>query len=71
MVELFPVSLFLLPLFTFILAQNDEFYCKKQADQWQVCRTCNDSQIDCDGTSQSTDGCRCDDIRLAQRPDCK
>ena len=28
-------------------------------------------KIDCDGTSQSTDGCRCDDIRLAQRPDCK
>jgi len=65
MVELFPVSLFLLSLCTFILAQNDEFYCKKQADQWKVCRTCNDSQIDCDGTSQSKDGCRCEDISIA------
>jgi len=67
--NLFQASLILLSLFTVILAENDEFYCERKADQWQVCRTCNNSTQDCDGTSQSTDGCRCDDIRLAQRPD--
>ena len=43
MMKLFQASLVLLSLFTVILAQNDEFYCERKADQWQVCRTCNDS----------------------------
>ena len=42
--NLFQASLVLLSLFTAILAQNDEFYCERKADQWQVCRTCNDSK---------------------------
>ena len=72
MVNFFHASLVLLSLFTVILAQNDEFYCEIKTNQWQVCRTCNDSQIDCDGTSQSTDdGCRCEDIRIAHRTNCK
>ena len=44
MMNLFQASLVLLSLFTVILAQNDEFYCETKADQWQVCRTCNDSK---------------------------
>ena len=44
MMKLFQASLVLLSLFTVILAQNDEFYCERKADQWQVCRTCNDSK---------------------------
>ena len=43
MMNLFQASLVLLSLFTVILAQNDEFYCERKADQWQVCRTCNNS----------------------------
>jgi len=48
-----------------ILAENDEFYCKIKKDNWQVCRTCNETDIDCDGTSNKvTDKCRCEDIKL-------
>ena len=43
MMNLFQASLILLSLFTVILAENDEFYCERKADQWQVCRTCNNS----------------------------
>ena len=43
MMYLFQASLVLLSLFAVILAQNDEFYCERKADQWQVCRTCNNS----------------------------
>ena len=72
MVNSYHALLLLLSLFTVILAQNVEFYCEIKTDQWQVCRTCNDSQIDCDGTSQSTDdSCRCEDIRIAHRTNCK
>ena len=43
MINLFQASLILLSLSTVILAENDEFYCERKADQWQVCRTCNNS----------------------------
>jgi len=57
------LSIFL-ALFNIILAEDDEFYCRKKKDNWQVCRRCNETNKDCDGTSNSQDTCRCEDIQL-------
>lgn len=48
-----------------VFAKNDDFYCKIDKDNWQVCRTCNETNEDCDGSSNKlTDKCRCEDIKL-------
>ena len=46
-----------------------EFYCKVKQDNWQVCRRCTDTNIDCDGTSLPEDGCTCSDIKLVDPED--
>jgi len=47
-------------------APPDEFYCKMKKDNWQVCRTCNDTNLDCDGVSLSNE-CKCDGIKIAKK----
>ena len=58
------ISLCFLAFFYNILAADDEFYCRVLKDNWKVCRRCNETYLDCDGTSEPQDKCRCEDIQL-------
>ena len=61
---------FLLIFVVFAAAEEeDSFFCRNKKDNWQICRTCNDTSSDCDGVSNNE--CKCAGIQIAKKDSCK
>merc|ERR1712156_873617 len=56
---------FLLIFVVFAAAEEDSFFCRNKKDNWQICRTCNDTSLDCDGVSNNE--CKCAGIQIAKK----
>ena len=60
---------FLLIFVVFAAVEEDSFFCRNKKDNWQICRTCNDTSLDCDGVSNNE--CKCAGIQIAKKDSCK
>ena len=49
-----------------IVSANDEFYCRQEAGQFQICKTCNFYTDKKNCKDRPSDECKCDNMRMVK-----
>jgi len=52
-----------------IVAANDEFYCRQEAGQFQICKTCNFYTDKKNCKDRPADECKCDNMKMVKNDD--